>query len=63
MLYDHRYHMKGSSVGQLNVYQIQNGLLTCNLVWSLSEQQGPDWLSGQVPLNATVGYKVFFDAF
>ncbi|XP_052253855.1 uncharacterized protein LOC127860085 isoform X2 [Dreissena polymorpha] len=56
------YHMKGSSVGTLNVYQTQDGLLPGNLIWSLSEHQGPDWLSGQVPLNTTVGYKLVLEA-
>ncbi|KAH3893361.1 thrombospondin-2-like [Dreissena polymorpha] len=56
------YHMKGLSVGQLNVYQKQDGRFPGNLVWSLSEQQGPDWLSGQVPLDATVGFKLVVEA-
>ncbi|KAH3852928.1 hypothetical protein DPMN_095449 [Dreissena polymorpha] len=56
------YHMKGSSIGQLNVYQKQDSHLPGNLVWSLSEQQGPDWLFAQVPLDATVGFKLVVEA-
>ncbi|XP_052220183.1 SCO-spondin-like isoform X8 [Dreissena polymorpha] len=55
------YHMKGSSIGQLNVYQSKGGSLPGDLVWSLSGEQGPDWSMGRVPVNASTNYQMVIE--
>ncbi|XP_052255034.1 SCO-spondin-like [Dreissena polymorpha] len=52
------YHMYGSSIGRLNVYQVTNGGLPGKLVWSLSGDQGNSWKEGQVPLNSHQSYSI-----
>ncbi|PFX21360.1 G-protein coupled receptor GRL101 [Stylophora pistillata] len=49
------YHMKGKDVGSLNVLILRND--STMIMWSLTGQQGPDWLFGQV------GYKDIFNSF
>lgn len=47
------YHMFGSDIGTLNVYIKRNDTRSLVKVWTLSRQQGDEWLQGQVPLNIT----------
>ncbi|XP_052232683.1 uncharacterized protein LOC127845671 [Dreissena polymorpha] len=50
--------MYGSSIGRLNVYQVNNGGLPGKLVWSLTGDQGNSWKEGQVPLNSNQSYSI-----
>ncbi|XP_052285147.1 SCO-spondin-like isoform X5 [Dreissena polymorpha] len=52
------YHMSGSSIGRLNVYQVTYGSLPGNLVWSLTGEQGSTWMEGQVPLRSNHSYSM-----
>ncbi|KAH3881747.1 hypothetical protein DPMN_005674 [Dreissena polymorpha] len=52
------YHMFGSSIGRLNIYQVTHGILPGNLVWSLTGAQGSTWMKGQVPLSSNRNYSV-----
>ncbi|KAH3835309.1 SCO-spondin-like isoform X2 [Dreissena polymorpha] len=52
------YHMYGSSIGRLNVYQVTNGGLPGKVVWSLTGDQGNSWKEGQVPLNSNQSYSI-----
>lgn len=52
------YHMFGTSIGTLRVYQAFNDNLPGRLVWSLSGPQGAKWLHGQVPLESNQPYTV-----
>ncbi|XP_052285283.1 properdin-like isoform X2 [Dreissena polymorpha] len=52
------YHMYGSSIGRLNVYQVTNGGLPGKFVWSLTGDQGNSWKEGQVPLNSNQSYSI-----
>ncbi|XP_031553545.1 uncharacterized protein LOC116290605 isoform X2 [Actinia tenebrosa] len=47
------YHMFGSDIGTLNVYVQRNDSRSIVKVWTLSKQQGDEWLQGQAPLNVT----------
>lgn len=51
------YHMKGGSIGTLNVkLMTQNG--TKYPVWSLTGQQGGNWRYGQAPIRSNIDYQV-----
>ncbi|XP_052261543.1 MAM and LDL-receptor class A domain-containing protein 1-like [Dreissena polymorpha] len=52
------YHMFGSSIGSLNIYQVTHGILPGNLVWSLTGAQGSTWMEGQVPLSSNHSYSM-----
>ncbi|XP_028515859.1 MAM and LDL-receptor class A domain-containing protein 1 [Exaiptasia diaphana] len=54
------YHMKGSTIGQLNVY-IENSSGIRSRVWQKVGQQSYDWLKGLVPVNGYNSYKVVFE--
>ncbi|XP_052264984.1 uncharacterized protein LOC127867694 isoform X3 [Dreissena polymorpha] len=55
------YHMFGTSIGTLRVYQRFPDILPGRLVWSLSGEQGAKWFHGQVPLESNQPYTVLFE--
>lgn len=50
------YHMYGSSIGSLNLYQVVGNTET--LIWTLSGNKGRQWFNGQVPVGNQAKYKV-----
>eukprot|EP00795_Rhopilema_esculentum_P012712 gene12712-3431_t len=54
------YHMMGGNIGTLNVnLMTQNG--TKIPVWSLTGQQGNNWMYGQAPIRSNVDYQMIFE--
>lgn len=45
------YHMKGAHIGTLNVYLKIIGI-SQSILWSLSDDQGNNWLQAQVPISS-----------
>ncbi|XP_070566390.1 MAM and LDL-receptor class A domain-containing protein 1-like [Ptychodera flava] len=52
------YHMRGTTVGILDVDQMVGK--NKSLVWSLSGEQGNDWLYGRVSLSQKSDYQIMF---
>ena len=50
------YHMYGSDIGALNLYEQVGSKET--LIWRLSGNKGNNWYSGQVAVGNIAGYKV-----
>eukprot|EP00794_Sanderia_malayensis_P017044 gene17044-18759_t len=59
------YHMYGSSIGTLNVFQrsLSGTTVTATtLLWQLRGQKGNQWLQGKIPLNIVTRYQIMFEA-
>nr|KAG5693864.1 hypothetical protein BaRGS_009920 [Batillaria attramentaria] len=52
------YRMYGATTGQLSVYLLDAGQMGGHKVWSLSGQQGDQWLNAAVPLYYTQAFMV-----
>ena len=53
------FHMYGSGVGTLNLYiKTGNGKTNEKLVWTLSGNEGNQWLQGTAPMYSKVDYQV-----
>ncbi|XP_048583019.1 MAM and LDL-receptor class A domain-containing protein 1 isoform X2 [Nematostella vectensis] len=55
------YHMRGSTIGQLNVYVKYFGSSDENLVWSLKGQQGSTWKKASFGLDSKKPKVVIFE--
>ncbi|XP_047128245.1 MAM and LDL-receptor class A domain-containing protein 1 isoform X1 [Hydra vulgaris] len=57
------YHMNGADIGTLNVY-IKTGIGKMNekVVWSLSGNQGNNWLEGTAPVLSQKDFYLVFEA-
>ncbi|EDO47787.1 predicted protein [Nematostella vectensis] len=53
------YHMNGPDIGSLNVWISENG--TRGQIWSLSGEQGNNWLYGTAPIRAGQVYQIIFE--
>jgi len=51
------YYMSGEDVGKLNVYVVGQDEAT-SLLWRLAGNQGNEWNTAQLPVNAAEGFKV-----
>ncbi|XP_077978860.1 MAM and LDL-receptor class A domain-containing protein 1-like [Glandiceps talaboti] len=52
------YHMKGTGTGTLVVEQVVG--VTRTVVWSLTSEQGDDWLFGRVGLSQSADHQIVF---
>ena len=51
------YIISGENVGRLNVYRLDQDDKPF-LLWRLAGDQGNEWKSAQVPIDASQGFKV-----
>jgi len=51
------YYMSGEDVGKLNVYVVGQDEAS-SLLWRLAGNQGNEWNTAQLPVNAAEGFKV-----
>ena len=51
------YYMSGEDVGKLNIYVVGQDEAT-SLLWRLAGNQGNEWNTAQLPVNAAQGFKV-----
>ena len=56
------YHMRGSRIGSLNVYQATNYGSMDNLVWAKSGDQGSRWVKGVVSLTSDKDFQIIIQA-
>ncbi|PIK45149.1 hypothetical protein BSL78_17989 [Apostichopus japonicus] len=61
--FDFWYHMYGSQVETLNLYQQTVSSITPNLVWSKTGNYGDVWNNAKVPLTETEEFWVYFEGF
>lgn len=55
------YHMFGNTIGQLKVWfrKLSNAkIISGELMWTLSGNQGDQWSQGRIPLVASTDYQV-----
>ena len=52
------YHMYGNSIGQLNVYLKTRSGYPGTKVWTMSRNQGNQWLIGQVKITTSSSFNV-----
>ncbi len=55
------YHMYGSSIGTLNVFQktfVGSTVTGTMLLWQLKGNKGNKWLQARIPLNIGTSYQV-----
>lgn len=52
------YHMYGNSIGQLNVYLKTTSGYPGTKVWTMSQNQGNQWLIGQVKITTSSSFNV-----
>ena len=55
------YHMKGSDIGTLNVYAVNQNQTATSMktpIWTLSGEQGTKWLYAQAPIVQKLSYYV-----
>ncbi|CAH3118157.1 unnamed protein product [Pocillopora meandrina] len=55
------HHMKGASIGTLNVYIYTGNFSTMSLLWQRIGNKGDNWLLGQTPIRSSVKYQVLFE--
>ena len=56
------YHMYGSDIGTLNVYQVSSGYTVTNTTspkWSMSYDVGSGWKKAEVTLDLLGDYQVY----
>lgn len=52
------HHMKGASIGTLNVYLYTGNFSAMYLLWQRKGNKGDKWILGQVPIRSSVKYQV-----
>ena len=52
------HHMKGASIGTLNVYIYTGNFSSMYLLWQRKGNKGNNWVLGQTPIKSTVTYQV-----
>ena len=52
------HHMKGASIGTLNVYIYTGNFSTMSLLWQRKGNKGNNWMLGQTPINSSIEYQV-----
>ena len=52
------HHMKGSSVGTLNVYLSAGNFSAKTLLWQRQGNKGDKWIRGQIPIQSSVQFQV-----
>ena len=52
------HHMKGASIGTLNVYIYTGNFFSMSLLWQRKGNKGNNWMLGQTPIRSTVKYQV-----
>lgn len=52
------HHMKGASIGTLNVYLYTGNFSAMYLIWQRKGNKGDKWILGQTPIRSSVKYQV-----
>jgi len=52
------HHMKGASIGTLNVYLYTGNFSAMYLLWQRKGNKGNNWMLGQTPIRSSVKYQV-----
>lgn len=52
------HHMKGASIGTLNVYLYTGNFSSMYLLWQRKGNKGDKWNFGQIPIRSSVKYQV-----
>ena len=52
------HHMKGASIGTLNVYIYTGNFSSMSLLWQRKGNKGNNWMLGQTPIRSIVKYQV-----
>ena len=52
------HHMKGASIGTLNVYIYTGNFSSMYLLWQRKGNKGNNWMLGQTPIRSSVTYQV-----
>ena len=52
------HHMKGASIGTLNVYIYNGDVSSMSLLWQRKGNKGNNWMLGQTPIRSIVKYQV-----
>ena len=52
------HHMKGASIGTLNVYIYTGNFSSMYLLWQRKGNKGNNWMLGQTPIRSIVKYQV-----
>lgn len=52
------HHMKGASIGTLNVYLHTGNFSAMQLLWQRKGNKGSTWMLGQTPITSSVKYQV-----
>ena len=52
------HHMKGASIGTLNVYIYTGNFSSMSLLWQRKGNKGNNWMLGQTPIRSSVKYQV-----
>ena len=52
------YHMKGASIGTLNVYIYNGSFSSMYLLWQRKGNKGNNWMLGQTPIKSSIKYQV-----
>ena len=52
------YHMYGSHIGTLNIYTRTSTTGVMNRVWTLSGDQGDQWIRGNATINVNQNFQV-----
>ena len=52
------HHMKGASIGTLNVYIYTVSFSSMSLLWQRKGNKGNNWMLGQTPIRSSVKYQV-----
>ena len=52
------HHMKGASIGTLNVYIYTGNFSSMSLLWQRKGNKGNNWMLGQTPIRSSVTYQV-----
>ena len=52
------HHMKGASIGTLNVYIYTGNFSSMYLLWQRKGNKGNNWMLGQTPIRSSVKYQV-----
>ncbi|CAH3189515.1 unnamed protein product, partial [Porites evermanni] len=55
------HHMKGASIGTLNVYIYTGNFSSMYLLWQRKGNKGNSWMLGQTPIRSSVKYQVLFE--
>lgn len=55
------HHMRGASIGTLNVYLHTGNFSAMQLLWQRKGNKGSTWMLGQIPITSSVKYQVVFE--